>query len=259
MRDWMRPTQAQAATGPTAEQMTEEVTTRNAMEALKGTAAGRAAGVMTDVERGPGGTTDLVMRTAMTDADRPQVTLASARAPAAGSAESAARWGLWGAGAAAQATGIAPGGAAIGHAIGRVGTTEAPTAADAARGMIPGMGTLEMIKRDSEQGHPVRTRLRQMLGIPDPGEEYNFRQPMAERAAMAEAATSTDTAAGAFGYFPTSGGITAEDGANFGAAAAQQFRDGLDGVNLGGYAVTSQGVPPRGAPPPTGGDTATEA
>ena len=53
--------------------------------------------------------------------------------------------------------------------------------------------------------------------------------------------------------------LTSQDGAAFGAAAAQSLRDGLDGASVGGPAPTSYGVAPRAAPKPTGGDTASES
>ena len=37
-------------------------------------------------------------------------------------------------------------------------------------GGIPGAGVLQAMKTDSESGHPLRTRLRGMLGLEDPGE-----------------------------------------------------------------------------------------
>jgi len=122
------------------------------------------------------------------------------------------------------------------------------------RGALPGMGMLEFMQQDAEQGHPTRTYLREMLGIPDPGEPAPWQQ---DRGAAAEL---TAPFADRFGTWGTGGSLTAEDGYQFGTAAAESIRDGLEGVHIpGGYADTSRGVAPRTAPKPTGGDTATEA
>jgi Phage-related minor tail protein len=53
-------------------------------------------------------------------------------------------------------------GALRGHGGGSVGQVMA--------GGIPGAGVLQAMKTDSESGHPLRTRLRGMLGLEDPGE-----------------------------------------------------------------------------------------
>jgi hypothetical protein len=90
------------------------------------------------------------------------------------SAEQAVGWGIYGAGIAASAAGFT-GASSVGHAVSRAGKMEGASLRDVARGVIPGMGVLETIKKDSEQGHQLRTKLRAMLGIDDPGEEYNFR------------------------------------------------------------------------------------
>lgn len=232
--------QAAGQTPPAAP--ASEVTAQSAaMDALKGSATGRAAAMMTDVQRGPEGDS-LVMKTSM---------------QSSGVGPSATRWGLYGAGMAASATGIAPGAGAIGAAMGRAGTMEEGNLSDVARGMIPGMGTLEMIKRDSETGNTTRTYLRQMLGINDPGEHYDWRTGQQDTAMTDNTPGGTFT--DRFGNWQTSGGITVQDGANFGAAAGEQFKEQLAGVALGGYAATSAAVAPRTAPKPTGGDTASEA
>ncbi len=53
-------------------------------------------------------------------------------------------------------------GALRGHGGGSIGQVMA--------GGIPGAGVLQAMKTDSESGHPLRTRLRGMLGLEDPGE-----------------------------------------------------------------------------------------
>jgi hypothetical protein len=76
---------------------------------------------------------------------------------------------LWGAGLAAQLAGFS-GAGRVGHAVGRSITREAEGFGGVLRGVIPGMGALEAMHRDAQQGHPLRTRLRGALGIEDPGE-----------------------------------------------------------------------------------------
>jgi len=51
----------------------------------------------------------------------------------------------------------------------------------ALRQVIPGMGLVGMMKKDSEQGHPMRTKLRGALGIEDPKEPAPWQQAKAER------------------------------------------------------------------------------
>ena len=73
----------------------------------------------------------------------------------------AAEYGLGVRGASTAVSGAlrGHGGAAGGQSIGQV-----------MAGGIPGAGVLQAMKTDSESGHPLRTRLRGMLGLEDPGE-----------------------------------------------------------------------------------------
>ena len=68
-------------------------------------------------------------------------------------------FGVRGASTAASGALRGHGGAAGGQSIGQV-----------MAGGIPGAGVLQAMKTDSESGHPLRTRLRGMLGLEDPGE-----------------------------------------------------------------------------------------
>ncbi len=73
----------------------------------------------------------------------------------------AAEYGLGVRGASSAAAGAlgGHGGAAGGQSFGQVMT-----------GAIPGAGILGAMKTDAESGHPLRTKLRGMLGLEDPGE-----------------------------------------------------------------------------------------
>jgi hypothetical protein len=221
------------------------------LDTLKTAAAGRAMVMSADVQRGPGGDT-LVMRSGATDAMIEPVSLRTAEGPS--TAGRATTWGLWGAGLAAQAAGL-PAAGAIGHAVGRGALGEEGDYAGVLRGAVPGMGTLEMMKRDEQAGNPMRDKLRGWLGI---SEEGAGEWP--PRGGAAEPNRSLFGSALFGGGYTPSGGISTEDGAAFGTAAAESIRNGLNGVSIpAGYAATSYGVTPRSAPKPTGGDTASEA
>ena len=236
LRRWFSPTAAHAAEAPPTPE-------RNAaIEAMQGAAAGSALGMMTNVESTPTGD-QLVMKASYTGeqgAARPEIGWKQALGPA-----------MYGAGAAAELAGLP--GFSVGQGVARAVTKEGAGVGEVMRGAIPGMGMLEFMKRDAEQGHPTRTYLREMLGIPDPGEPAPWQQ----QRGVAEELTAPFN--DRFGTWGTSS-ITAEDGYNFGEAAATSLREGLEGVHIpAGHAVTSSGVAPRTAPKPTGGDTATEA
>jgi len=121
-------------------------------------------------------------------------------------------------------------GGGFGASFGAGGTGGGP----AALGAIPGLGMASGLRVPS--GLPS--------GIPSPWDTTGTSGLLAPVPGIA-----------GFGF----SGVTAMDGAAFGAAAAQSLRDGLDGASVGGPAPTSYGVAPRAAPKPTGGDTASES
>jgi len=126
------------------------------------------------------------------------------------------------------ATGAAPGASGLGA----TGGAQAPFGAQASPGRATGL--------------PVPYGLPPGLGMPgEPGAPGY--QPGGLFAPAPELA--------GFGF----SALTSQDGAAFGAAAAQSLKDGLDGASVGGPAPTSYGVAPRAAPKPTGGDTASES
>ena len=214
-------------------------------QAMQATAAGSALMSTAAVERGPGGEDNLVIRT-------------SARG-AAISPQTA--WGLWGAGATAETLLGVPGGSAIGHAAGRAGMYPEAGYGDIARGLILGMGTLEMMKRDDEQGNPMRDQMREWLGInPEAEGEWPPRPGGANPAQPNRSLFGSRLFGGGFFHQASYGGITAQDGWAFGSAAAESLRDGINGMSIPtGQSMTSYGVAPRHAPRPTGGDVASEA
>lgn len=105
----------------------------------------------------------------------------------------ALRWGLWGASQIASLAGAGRGVGGVGHAMGRAHAMEGAGLGDIARGVIPGMGLLETMRRDEmQEGNPLRTRLRAMLGIDDPGEPTRWQQ---SRLDLAQAAADLDESA----------------------------------------------------------------
>jgi hypothetical protein len=88
----------------------------------------------------------------------------------------AAPWAAYGAAIALE--GKVPGIAGITHATMRGTNPDLAQEglAGVLRGVIPGIGGLEAIKRDAAQGHPMRTQLRALLGLEDPGEPAPWQQ-----------------------------------------------------------------------------------
>jgi hypothetical protein len=117
------------------------------------------------------------------------------------SAEQALHWGIYGAGLAADVTGLAPGAGGVGHAVSRAsGMAEAGDFWGVFRGLLPGMGVLEAMRRDEhDPSNPLRTKLRAMLGIEDPGEPTRWQAKAMERTGIdtsGEARGTVDRAAG---------------------------------------------------------------
>jgi len=218
---------------------------------LKAAATGSALGMMTDVESTPSGDA-LVMKTSYTPGgDSPVSTPASMKGNAALAFQGAAT-------ALGLATGV-PAGSAMSGAL--QGATEAERGGGiglggVVRSAVPGMGMLEMMKKDAEQGHPIRSYLRGMLGIPDPGEPAPWQRGAGGAEATAQLTASYGGDTSGFDW----GGATPEAwGNSFGSAAAESLRQDIHGLSIGSVPSTSYGVAPRTAPKPTGGDTATEA
>lgn len=82
-------------------------------------------------------------------------------------------------------------GAMRGHAR----ATEGLGVGEAMTGLIPGAGALQTMKRDAETGHGLRTTLRGLLGIQDPGEPAPWQERGAWQLDQAQAGADLDRSA----------------------------------------------------------------